>query len=76
MTVELNKVAIQVAELKKDLDALTDKASRIFELIGDEDDKVACSKSFIDGIYKAEVALEDAAKWVQTEVIISLTYPE
>ena len=76
MVVDLNKVAIQVAELKKDLDALTDKASSIFELIGDDEERVDYYAPFDDGINAAEAALSKAAKRVQEEAIIKLSNEE
>lgn len=76
MTVELNKVAIQVAELNKAFTDLVNKADEVFSLIEDADEKEAYYKPFDDGINQAEVALADAARWVQTEVITNLSYPE
>ena len=73
---DLNKMVAKLAELNKDFDALVNKADEIFELIEDEDEKAVYYKPFDDGINQAEVALADAAKWVQTEVITNLTYPE
>lgn len=74
--VDLNKVAIQVAELNKAFTDLVNKADEVFSLIEDADEKEAYYKPFDDGINQAEVALADAAKWVQTEVITNLSYPE
>ena len=76
MAVDLNKVAIQVAELNKAFTDLVNKADEVFSLIEDADEKEAYYKPFDDGINQAEVALADAAKWVQTEVITNLSYPE
>lgn len=74
--VDLNKVAIQMAELNKAFTDLVNKADEVFSLIEDADEKEAYYKPFDDGINQAEVALADAAKWVQTEVITNLSYPE
>ena len=74
--VDLNKVAIQVAELNKAFTDLVNKADEVFSLIEDADEKEAYYKPFDDGINQAEVALADAAKWVQTEVITNLTFQE
>ena len=74
--VDLNKVAIQVAELNKAFTDLVNKADEVFSLIEDVDEREAYYKPFDDGINQAEVALADAAKWVQTEVITNLSYPE
>lgn len=74
--VDLNKVAIQMAELNKAFTDLANKADEVFSLIEDADEKEAYYKPFDDGINQAEVALADAAKWVQTEVITNLSYPE
>ena len=76
MAVDLNKVAIQMAELNKAFTDLVNKADEVFSLIEDADEKEAYYKPFDDGINQAEVALADAAKWVQTEVITNLSYPE
>ena len=76
MTVELNKVAIQVAELNNRLYDLVNKADEVFSLIEDADEKEAYYKPFDDGINQAEVALANAAGWVQTEVITNLTFQE
>ena len=76
MAVDLNKVAIQVAELNKAFTDLVNKADEVFSLIEDADEKEAYYKPFDDGINQAEVALADAAKWVQTEVITNLTFQE
>lgn len=72
MTVELNKVAIQVAELNNRLYDLVNKADEIFKQIEDEDEKVAYYKPFEDGINKAEVALEEAAHRLLTQVIANI----
>ena len=74
--VDLNKVAIQVAELNKAFTDLVNKADEVFSLIEDADEKEAYYKPFDDGINQAEVALADAAGWIQTEVITNLAYPE
>ena len=74
--VDLNKVAIQMAELNKAFTDLVNKADEVFSLIEDADEKEAYYKPFDDGINQAEVALADAAGWVQTEVITNLAYPE
>ena len=74
--VDLNKVAIQVAELNKAFTDLVNKADEVFSLIEDADEKEAYYKPFDDGINQAEVALADVARLVQTEVITNLSYPE
>ena len=74
--VDLNKVAIQVAELNKAFTDLVNKAEEVFSLIEDADEKEAYYKPFDDGINQAEVALANAAGWVQTEVITNLTFQE
>ena len=74
--VDLNKVAIQVAELNKAFTDLVNKADEVFSLIEDADEKEAYYKPFDDGINQAEVALANAARWVQTEVITNLTFQE
>ena len=76
MKVDLNKVAIQVAELNKAFTELVNKADEVFSLIEDADEKEAYYKPFDDGINQAEVALANAAGWVQTEVITNLTFQE
>lgn len=76
MAVDLNKVAIQVAELNKAFTDLVNKADEVFSLIEDADEKEAYYKPFDDGINQAEVALANAARWVQTEVITNLTFQE
>ena len=76
MKVDLNKVAIQMAELNKAFTDLVNKADEVFSLIEDADEKEAYYKPFDDGINQAEVALADAAGWVQTEVITNLTFQE
>ena len=48
----------------------------MFSLIEDADEKEAYYKPFDDGINQAEVALANAAGWVQTEVITNLTFQE
>ena len=76
MAVDLNKVATKVAELNKAFTDLVNKADEVFSLIEDADEKEAYYKPFDDGINQAEVALADAAGWIQTEVITNLAYPE
>ena len=76
MAVDLNKVAIQVAELHKAFTDVVNKACDVFSLIEDADEKEAYYKPFDDGINQAEVALANAAGWVQTEVITNLTFQE
>ena len=76
MKVDLNRLAIQMAELNKAFTDLVNKADEVFSLIEDADEKEAYYKPFDDGINQAEVALADAAGWVQTEVITNLAYPE
>ena len=76
MAVDLNKVATQVAELNKAFTDLVNKADEVFSLIKDADEKEAYYKPFDDGINQAEVALANAAGWVQTEVITNLTFQE
>ena len=76
MAVDLNRLATQVAELNKAFTDLVNKADEVFSLIEDADEREAYYKPFDDGINQAEVALADAAKWVQTEVITNLSYPE
>ena len=74
--VDLNKVAIQMAELNKAFTDLVNKADEVFSLIEDADEKEAYYKPFDDSINQAEVALANAAGWVQTEVITNLTFQE
>lgn len=76
MKVDLNRLAIEMAELNRAFTDLVNKADEVFSLIEDADEKEAYYKPFDDGINQAEVALADAAKWVQTEVITNLSYPE
>lgn len=76
MKVDLNRLAIQMAELNKAFTDLVNKADEVFSLIEDADEKEAYYKPFDDGINQAEVALADAAGWVQTEVITNLTFQE
>ena len=76
MAVDLNKVAIQMAELNKAFTDLVNKADEVFSLIEDVDEREAYYKPFDDGINQAEVALANAAGWVQTEVITNLTFQE
>lgn len=74
--VDLNKVAIQVAELNKDFNALVNKANEIFDLIEDDEERVDYYAPFDDGINAAEAALSKAAKRVQEEAIIKLSNEE
>ena len=76
MAVDLNKLAIEMAELNKAFTDLVNKADEVFSLIEDADEKEAYYKPFDDGINQAEVALANAAGWVQTEVITNLTFQE
>lgn len=76
MAVDLNRLATQVAELNKAFTDLVNKADEVFSLIEDADEKEAYYKPFDDGINQAEVALANAAGWVQTEVITNLTLQE
>ena len=76
MAVDLNKLAIEMAELNRLFTNLANKADEVFSLIEDADEKEAYYKPFDDGINQAEVALANAAGWVQTEVITNLAYPE
>lgn len=76
MAVDLNRLATQVAELNKAFTDLVNKADEVFSLIEDADEKEAYYKPFDDGINQAEVALANAAGWVQTEVITNLTFQE
>ena len=76
MAVDLNRLAIEMAELNRLFANLTNKADEVFSLIEDADEKEAYYKPFDDSINQAEVALADAAKWVQTEVITNLTFQE
>ena len=76
MKVDLNRLAIDMAELNRSFTNLVNKADEVFSLIEDADEKAAYYKPFDDGINQAEVALADAAKWVQTEVITNLTFQE
>jgi hypothetical protein len=76
MKVDLNRLATQVAELNKAFTDLVNKADEVFSLIEDADEKEAYYKPFDDGINQAEVALANAAGWVQTEVITNLTFQE
>ena len=76
MTVELNKVAIQVAELHKAFTDGVNKACDVFSLIEDEADKARCENDFDVAINKAEMALDMAAKVVQDEAIIKLSNAE
>ena len=76
MAVDLNKVAIQVAELHKAFTDVVNKACDVFSLIEDEADKARCENDFDVAINKAEMALDMAAKVVQEEVIIKLSNAE
>ena len=76
MKVDVNRLAIQMAELNKAFTDLVNKADEVFSLIEDADEKEAYYKPFDDGINQAEVALANAAGWVQTEVITNLTFQE
>ena len=76
MAVDLNKVAIQVAELHKAFTDVVNKACDVFSLIEDEADKARCENDFDVAINKAEMALDMAAKVVQDEVIIKLANAE
>lgn len=76
MAVDLNRLATQVAELNKAFTDLVNKADEVFSLIEDADEREAYYKPFDDGINQAEVALANAAGWVQTEVITNLTFQE
>ena len=73
MAVDLNKVAIQVAELHKAFTDVVNKACDVFSLIEDEADKARCENDFDVAINKAEMALDMAAKVVQDEAIIKLS---
>ena len=76
MAVDLNKVAIQVAELHKAFTDVVNKACDVFSLIEDEADKARCENDFDVAINKAEMALDMAAKVVHDEVIIKLSNAE
>ena len=76
MVVDLNKVAIQVAELHKAFTDVVNKACDVFSLIEDEADKARCENDFDVAINKAEMALDRAAKVVQDEAIIKLSSAE
>ena len=76
MAVDLNKVAIQVAELLKAFTDVVNKACDVFSLIEDEADKARCENDFDVAINKAEMALDMAAKVVQDEAIIKLSNAE
>ena len=76
MAVDLNKVAIQVAELHKAFTDVVNKACDVFSLIEDEADKARCENDFDVAINKAEMALDRAAKVVQDEAIIKLSSAE
>ena len=73
---DLNKVAIQVAELHKAFTDVVNKACDVFSLIEDEADKARCENDFDVAINKAEMALDMAAKVVQDEAIIKLSNAE
>ena len=74
--VDLNKVAIQMAELNKAFTDVVNKACDVFSLIEDEADKARCENDFDVAINKAEMALDMAAKVVQDEAIIKLSNAE
>ena len=76
MAVDLNKVAIQVAELHKAFTDVVNKTCDVFSLIEDEADKARCENDFDVAINKAEMALDMAAKVVQDEAIIKLSNAE
>ena len=76
MAVDLNKVAIQVAELHKAFTDVVNKACDVFSLIEDEADKARCENDFDVAINKAEMALDMATKVVQDEAIIKLSNAE
>lgn len=76
MAVDLNKVAIQVAELHKAFTDVVNRACDVFSLIEDEADKARCENDFDVAINKAEMALDMAAKVVQDEAIIKLSNAE
>ena len=76
MAVDLNKVAIQVAELHKAFTDVVNKACDVFSLIEDEADKARCENDFDVAINKAEMALDMAAKVVQDEAMIKLSNAE
>ena len=76
MAVDLNKVAIKVAELHKAFTDVVNKACDVFSLIEDEADKARCENDFDVAINKAEMALDMAAKVVQDEAIIKLSNAE
>ena len=76
MAVDLDKVAIQVAELHKAFTDVVNKACDVFSLIEDEADKARCENDFDVAINKAEMALDMAAKVVQDEAIIKLSNAE
>ena len=76
MAVDLNKVAIQVAELHKAFTDVVNKACDVFSLIEDEADKARCENDFDVAINKAEMALDMASKVVQDEAIIKLSNAE
>ena len=76
MAIDLNKVAIQVAELHKAFTDVVNKACDVFSLIEDEADKARCENDFDVAINKAEMALDMAAKVVQDEAIIKLSNAE
>ena len=76
MAVDLNKVAIQMAELNKAFTDVVNKACDVFSLIEDEADKARFENDFDVAINKAEMALDMAAKVVQDEAIIKLSNAE
>lgn len=73
---DLNKMVAKLAELNKDFNALVNKANEIFDLIEDDEERVDYYAPFDDGINAAEIALNEAAKWVQEEAIIKLSNEE
>lgn len=76
MAVDLNKVAIQVAELHKLFTDVANKAYDVFSLIEDENDKAKCENDFDAATNEAEMALTKAASIVQDEVIFKLSDAE
>lgn len=73
---DLNKVAIQVAELHKLFTEVANKAYDVFSLIEDENDKAKCENDFDAATNEAEMALTKAARIVQDEVIFKLSDAE
>ena len=74
--VDLNKVAIQMAELNKAFTDVVNKACDVFSLIENGADKEMLENDFDVAINKAEMALDRAAKVVQDEAIIKLSSAE